>query len=134
MIGRFALTFVVLLTSSWTASHADSAGSAPPMAPMTARDAGARYGQALGALEICHGSKITPAAKALGDRYTGPDQDVFKAQAAKVYDAWHKVKNCSNALDPNACKIIMDKSCAVAEGEIGASGTITPGLVDFMKR
>ena len=58
---------------------------------------------------------------------------VFKAQAAKVFEAWRQVKACSNAADPNTCKIIMDKSCATAEQEIGPSGTVMPGLVEFMK-
>ena len=84
-------------------------------------------------LEICYGSKITDKAKTLGDAYQGADQDAFKAQAAKVYEAWHAVKNCANQRDPNQCKIIMDKSCAIAEAEIGASGSVMPGLVDFMK-
>ncbi|MBK9079382.1 MAG: hypothetical protein WBP38_09545 [Hyphomicrobium sp.] len=102
-------------------------------AKLSAREAGARYGQALGAIEICHGSKVTAAGDALGQNFTGADHDVFKAQAAKVFEAWRQVKACSNAADPNTCKIIMDKSCATAEQEIGPSGTVMPGLVEFMK-
>lgn len=115
-------------------SAADAGQTAPDADKLSARDAGARYGQALGIIEICYGSKVTDAGKALGQNYTGTDQDVFKAQAAKIYDAWHKVKNCSKALDPNECKIIMDKSCAAAEAEIGPTGNVMPGLVEFMKR
>lgn len=100
---------------------------------LSPRDAGARFGQALGAIEICHGSKVTDAGNALRETYTGADREIFEAQAAKVYDAWHKVKNCANGLDPNQCKIIMDKSCLAAEAEIGPSGTVLPGLVEFMK-
>jgi hypothetical protein len=103
-------------------------------AALSAKDSGARYGQALGAIEICHGSKVTDKAEALPKSFSGADQEAFKAQAAKIYDAWHKVKNCSDSLDPNKCKIIMDKSCATAEAEIGSSGTVMPGLVEFMKR
>jgi hypothetical protein len=103
-------------------------------AALSPKDAGARYGQALGAVEICFGSKVTDKAKTLGDTYTGADQDSFKAQAGKVFDAWNKVKNCSNQADPNQCKIIMDKSCASAEAEIGATGNVMPGLVEFAKR
>lgn len=105
----------------------------PLSAPVSAKDAGARYGQALGALEICHGSKVTDKANTLGNAYQGADQDAFKAQAAKVYEAWHAVKNCANPRDPNQCKIIMDKSCAIAEADIGAAGSVMPGLVEFMK-
>ncbi len=106
--------------------------SAPPTA-LSPKDAGARYGQALGAVEICFGSKVTDKAKTLGDAFAGADQDSFKAQAGKVFEAWNKVKNCSNPTDPNQCKIIMDKSCASAEAEIGAGGNVMPGLVEFAK-
>lgn len=109
------------------------AGAQPP-APPSAKDAGARFGQALGVLEICHGSTLTGKAKSLGEAFTGADQVAFKAEAAKVYQAWNGVKACANQSDPNQCKIIMDKSCAAAEAEIGASGTAVPGLVEFMKR
>jgi hypothetical protein len=107
--------------------------AATPAAATTPKDQGARFGQALGAVEICFGSKITDKAKALGDAFTGADQDAFKAQAAKIYEAWRAVKNCANQRDPNQCKIIMDKSCATAEAEIGASGSMVAGLVEFMK-
>jgi hypothetical protein len=102
--------------------------------PMSVRDAGARYGQALGAVEICIGSKITSKASAMEAAYSGADLDAFKAQAAKVFDAWLKVKACAKQDDPNQCKIIMDKSCAAAESEIGAAGSVAPGLVEFPKR
>ena len=116
-----------------TAPAAATPAPAPAATALSPKDAGARYGQALGAIEICFGSKITDKAKTLGDAFTGTDQDGFKAQAGKVFDAWNKVKNCSNQADPNQCKIIMDKSCAGAEAEIGAAGTVMPGLVEFAK-
>jgi hypothetical protein len=97
------------------------------------REAGARYGQALGAAEVCYGSTVTDKARTLADAFSGADLDAFKAQAATVYDAWVKVKSCSNQFDPNQCKIIMDKSCLAAEAEIGSSGTAIAGLVDFLK-
>ncbi|MBR2536795.1 MAG: hypothetical protein IKE66_12060 [Hyphomicrobium sp.] len=103
----------------------------PALSP---REAGARYGQALGALEICYGSRLTAAGDALRSRFSGADNEVFKAQAAKIFSAWHTVKNCANASDPNQCKIIMDKSCAAAEAEIGSHGTVMPGLVEFATR
>lgn len=106
-----------------------AAGTADP----SPRDDGARYGQALGALEICHGSKLTATGDALRSKYTGADNEVFKAQAAKIFEAWIMVKSCANAVDPNQCKIIMDKSCETAEAEIGTAGSALPGLVEFMK-
>lgn len=122
-----ALSLVPLSHPATTARAADAA----PV--VSALEAGARYGQALGALEICHGSKITAKAKGMGDVFTGADHDAFKAQAGKVYQAWHAVKTCAKQIDPNQCKIIMDKSCETAEAEIGAAGKIMPGLVEFAK-
>jgi len=104
--------------------------NAEPLAP---REAGARYGQALGALEVCYGSKLTPKADALSAAYTGTDLEAFKAEAAKIFDAWAAVRGCTRQNDPNQCKIIMDKSCLAAEAEIGAAGTAMPGLVEFLK-
>ena len=140
------LVVAVTLLSAGAASSAETvpppaaapaAEATPNSASATAllpKEAGARYGQALGAVEICFGSKVTDKAKTLGDAFTGADQDSFKAQAGKVFEAWNKVKNCSNPTDPNQCKIIMDKSCASAEAEIGAGGNVMPGLVEFAKR
>lgn len=102
-------------------------------APLTAKDAGQRYGQALGALEVCHGSKLTAKADGLSQSYSGAELEAFKAAAAGVFEAWNGVKNCVNAADPNQCKIIMDKSCLAAEAEIGATGKALAGLVDFAK-
>lgn len=109
--------------------HVRAEDAAPPAAP---KDAGVRYGQALGVLEVCYGSKLTVKGKALEQSFTGADLEAFKAAAAKVYDAWVKVRGCTNQRDPNTCKVIMDKSCLAAESEIGAKGTEMPGLVEFI--
>lgn len=107
-----------------------AAASAEALAP---REDGARYGQALGVLEVCHGSKLTAKAEALPATYTGTDLEAFKTEAAKIYDAWAAVRGCTKQHDPNQCKIIMDKSCLAAEAEIGADGKAMPGLVEFLK-
>ena len=120
----------VLTLPAFSAEPAADANAAA----IPALEAGARYGQALGAVEICYGSKITDKAKALETAYTGAGREAFQNQAAKIYEAWRKVKACVNQIDPNQCKVIMDKSCLVAEGEIGAAGTAIPGLVEFAKR
>lgn len=134
---RNALTMLALTAS---AAYAACPLAADPTATQTAqaatitpRDAGARYGQALGAVEVCYGSKITAKAHALSETYLAADQDAFKAQTAKIYDAWIKVKGCTDQVSPNKCKVIMDKSCLAAEAEIGASGSAIPGLVEFAK-
>lgn len=103
-------------------------------APLSPRDAGLRYGQALGVLEVCYGSKLTDKASNLEKSYTGDELEQFKASAAKVYEAWAKVRACTNQRDPNTCKIIMDKSCLAAEAEIGPKGTAMPALVEFIAR
>ena len=110
-----------------------SAVAGDAAAPLTPKDAGLRYGQALGALEVCHGSKLTAKADGLSQSYSGAELEAFKAAAAGVFEAWNGVKNCVNAADPNQCKIIMDKSCLAAEAEIGATGKVIGGLVDFAK-
>lgn len=100
---------------------------------LTPKEAGARYGQALGAREVCYGSKLTAKAEALPAAYTGSELESFKAEAAKIYDAWLAVRACARQSDPNQCKIIMDKSCLAAQAEIGADGNAVPGLVEFLK-
>jgi hypothetical protein len=137
-LSRVAL-IAISLAACTEAALAENPATAPaPASPAAAtalppKEAGARYGQALGAEEVCYGSKVTGKAKGLEAAYAGADQEAFKAQAAKIFDAWHKVKNCADQVDPNRCKIIMDKSCLAAEAEIGPAGNVIPGLVEFTK-
>jgi hypothetical protein len=126
-----ALAASLAAGAAWTAGAGVAA--AQTGAP-NAKDAGARYGQALGVLEVCYGSKLTGKAKSLETTFTGDDLADFKAAAARIYDAWAKVRGCTNQKDPNTCKIIMDKSCLAAEAEIGPKGNAMPGLVDFQAR
>lgn len=140
----FAL-FAALLTVPCASAETGETGAAHAVAiqavadqavvdqAAAAREAGARYGQALGALELCYGAKMTDKAKALETAYTGADLERFKMRAAKTFEVWLKVKDCQKQLDPNQCKIIMDKSCLAAEAEIGTEGKIMPGLVEFLK-
>jgi hypothetical protein len=136
-LARAALVSISLAVLSPLTAAADepapAATSSTATAALAPKEAGARYGQALGAAEVCFGSKVTEKAKGLEASYSGADQDAFKGQAAKIFEAWHKVKNCADQVDPNRCKIIMDKSCLAAENEIGANGNVVPGLVDFIK-
>ncbi len=125
-----ALLFITVNAGAWPLAAEPAVSQ---VSTITARDAGARYGQALGAVEVCYGSKITDKAHALSATYSANDQEAFKAQTAKIYHAWLKVKGCTDQGDPNTCKIVMDKSCLAAEGEIGASGSAIPGLVEFAK-
>ncbi len=132
---RIALfcTFFAVMPFAGVAEPAPTGSPESAAAKLTPLEAGARYGQALGVLEICIGSKTTDKVAALQAAYTGDDATTFKAQATKVYEAWVKVKNCSNKTDPNQCKIIMDRSCEAAFNEIGPNGTAAPGLVTPFK-
>src|SRR5262249_28478092 len=77
---------------------------------MTPHDVGSRYGQALGAVEICPGMMTTVKVPALNRLYNGPNLQTFKAQATKIYDAWVKLKQCALVDDPNQCRMIVDES------------------------
>jgi len=100
------------------------------IANISPSDLGARYGEALGAVEICIGAKVTAKAKALEGLFTGADLDAFRERSEKIHAAWLGVKRCANQDDPNQCKIIMDRSCAAAIKEIGPKGSALPGLID----
>ena len=101
---------------------------------MTPYDAGSRYGQALGAVEICPGAQTTTKVPALNTLYTGENLQAFNAQARKIYEAWIKLKQCTLLDDPSECKVIVDESCAAAVSEIGASGSVLPGLIAGVRR
>lgn len=127
---RLTAFALALLVSSGIAAAEDTAAKATDVTPTSGKDVGSRYGQALGATEICIGSKITDKAKALEAGFTGQNLEDFKSQAAKVFAAWDSVKKCQNSKDPNQCKIIMDRSCEAALNEIGPTGTAIPGLLE----
>lgn len=103
------------------------AGASSSLSP---QEAGARYGEALGAIEVCDGTALTDKAKNLKASFSGAELDRFTAQAAKIYSAWVTVKNCVHQNDPNPCRIIMQKSCLEAMSEIGPQGSALPGLLD----
>ncbi|WP_156150789.1 hypothetical protein [Hyphomicrobium sp. 99] len=122
----------------WGAAAADApedivatTRAAVASARLTPRDTGSRYGQALGAVELCTGAKVTDKASTLPALYSGEELDIFNAQQKKIYDAWIRVKHCVREDDPNQCKVIIDESCAAALTEIGPKGTAFPGLLEF---
>jgi hypothetical protein len=96
-------------------------------------EAGARYGQARGASQLCPGVKMTKAADSLSAGFQGAEQIAFQAQANLIFGAWRKVKDCVRPLDPNPCRIMIDKSCESAIAEIGPAGTVLPGLLKIEK-
>lgn len=100
------------------------------VAQMTPHEVGSRYGQALGAIEICPGAQTTVKVPALNTLYKGADLQTFKAQATKIYEAWLKLKQCAIVDDPSECRVVIEESCAAATTEIGPSGTVFPGLLE----
>ena len=108
-----------------------SASTAPADAkPLSAKDAGARYGEAAGAALVCYGLRITPQVAELRARYQGADQAEFDAQASKILQAWRGTLNCEQADGPNDCKVSQQWSCRQALQEIGPSGSAVRGLVE----
>ncbi|KAB2942782.1 MAG: hypothetical protein K8F92_20245 [Hyphomicrobium sp.] len=98
--------------------------------PLTAKDAGAHYGEAAGAVLVCSGLRITPAVAELRARYQGADLAEFDAQAAKILGAWRDTLTCQHADSPSDCKLSQQLSCRQALQDIGPSGTKVRGLVE----
>ena len=107
-----------------------AATTQPSTKPLSAREAGARYGEAAGAALVCYGIKITPQMAELRGRYQGADLAEFDAQAGKILQAWREALNCEHAEGPNDCKVSQQWSCRQAIQEIGPSGSVVQGLVE----
>jgi hypothetical protein len=127
-----ALASPSLAAAPATTEATDSARSA--VAQMTPHDVGSRYGQALGAIEICPGMQTTVKVPALNTLYADGDLQTFQAQASKIYNAWIKLKQCATVDDPRECRVVVEESCAAAIIEIGPSGTVFPGLLEATGR
>jgi hypothetical protein len=110
---------------------ADPAWSGEP-APMNAREAGARYGQALGVALVCYGLKTRPAemANLAAAHSSQGERAEFQEEADKVLKSWQDASSCKSAGGPNNCRLIHEWSCRDALLEIGPSGSKIPGLVE----
>lgn len=120
-----ATTFTIALGASL---HLVS--TTPDGKPLTAKDAGARYGEAAGAALVCYGLQITPRVAELRARYQGDQLAEFDAQAGKILQAWRATRDCEHSDGPNDCKVSQQWSCRQALQEIGPSGTAVRGLVE----
>jgi hypothetical protein len=130
-------THCVGLTSAFCALAVFFAGSSaraeqPAATAMSTREAGARYGQALGVALVCYGLKTRPDALA---RLAAAHSDAressdFEEEANKVLKSWQEASSCQKAGGPNTCRLIHEWSCRDALLEIGPSGTKVPGLVE----
>jgi hypothetical protein len=107
------------------------ASTAPADAkPLSAKDAGARYGEAAGAVLVCSGLRITPQVADLRARYQGADLAEFDTQAGKILQAWREALNCQHSDGPSDCKVSQQWSCRQALQEIGPGGSAVRGLVE----
>ena len=107
-----------------------AATTQPQTKPLSAKEAGARYGEAAGAVLVCYGLKITPQVADLRARYQGDDLTEFDAQAGKILKVWRETLNCQHADGPSDCKVSQQWSCRQAMEEIGPSGSAVRGLVE----
>jgi hypothetical protein len=140
MRATIALVTFILMTllhvSSAPASEAPRASlyfaatTQPQSKPLSAKEAGARYGEAAGAVLVCYGLKITPHVADLRARYQGDDLTEFDAQAGKILKVWRETLDCQHADGPNDCKVSQQWSCRQAMEEIGPSGSAVRGLVE----
>jgi hypothetical protein len=94
------------------------------------REAGARYGQALGVALICYGLRTTPAMDRLPSQYTGDARTEFDSESEKTLAAWREAGSCKKAGGPNPCRLVHEWSCSAALKEIGPEGTALRGLVE----
>jgi hypothetical protein len=122
-----------LAASVWSSVEAGTAAPETNLASprLEAREAGARYGQALGVALVCYGLKTTPAVERLAAAYPEADQDTFRAEAERVLAAWRASSTCQKSGGPNPCRLAHEWSCRDALREIGPDGTRLPGLVEL---
>jgi hypothetical protein len=121
------------LASHVLASNRDTAqpDAGPPS--ISARDGGARYGQAAGAALVCYGLRVTDRVDELRARYSGAELDEFDREARRIAEAWRATLLCEHAGGPNQCKLSHVWSCQQALKEIGPDGTAARGLVEPKK-
>lgn len=122
---RFVLTVLTIL------GFAPFAAIAEPAAGLSARDLGARYGQALGAVLACPGYGVTAKAEALASGLSRGEMEDFKREAAVVVGLWRRIPVCDAATNgPNECRLANDLSCREAMRDVGPEGRVVPGLIE----
>ncbi len=106
-----------------------SSATAATVGKLEPREAGARYGQALGAALVCYGLSTTAAVPLLPATYVDKDRQAFDQEADRVLLAWREASICHAAGGPNPCRLAYLWSCRDAVREIGPNGTKLPGLI-----
>lgn len=115
------------------ASNRDAAQPDAGLPSISAREGGARYGQAAGAALLCYGLRVTDKVEKLRGQYSGAELDEFDREARRIAEAWRVTLLCENAGGPNQCKLSHVWSCQQALKEIGPNGTAARGLVEPKK-
>lgn len=128
MVIAAALVAALPLAPLFAAS--EDAAAPRSTAKLSARDAGARYGEAAGAILVCDGLRITDRVAELRALYQGDELTDFDAQAGKILQAWRDTLNCEHADGPADCRVSRQWSCRQALQEIGPSGTALQGLIE----
>lgn len=129
MMARFSLWVGVVMTALSIAGGAIAGGGGEPPdnGKLSPQEAGARYGQALGAGRLCKGYKVLAGAEELAATFKGDELKIFKESAAHVVQAWQRTTNCPDV--PNVCMRSHLASCYEAMREIGPEGNRYPGLI-----
>ncbi len=107
--------------------------AAPAREALSAKDRGARYGQALGASLVCPFVHLLPAAEELRPSLPGADREQFEAEAKRVALVWQKTLACDPRADINRCRVLSEKSCSEAIRELGPEGTAVNGVLEFRR-
>jgi hypothetical protein len=122
-----------LMSGLVQADTTDHAAALTPLAMGSAKEAGLRYGQAMGVARVCYGLRTTEAAARLEHTYQGADGEAFRAEAERILASWQDALSCTKSGGPNECRLIYEMSCRDAYREIGPEGSAFPGLVERMK-
>jgi len=125
----WALACTVLSAGIANGAHVQMASTTHPPGALSAKDAGARYGQAAGAALVCSDLQITPRVAELRARYHGDELGEFDTQAGKVLKAWRQAQTCELADGPDGCRLSQRWSCQQALKDIGPDGVVVRGLV-----
>lgn len=135
MPNRFFTAVALALVFCPVICGVDRAMASDP-APLTVKDLGVRHGQAIAAVRICPGARLTVKVATLGTNLTRPDLAVFRDESDRILTAWASAFSCRD-VDPaqtreiNGCRRAKILSCNQTWREIGPEGTELPGLIQF---
>ena len=126
---RFAMRTCVLIATLSLAGVASAGleGERVGTNKLSPEEAGARYGQALGASRLCRGYEVLPGADELAVTFKGDELTAFQEAAAHVVQAWQRTTSCQDGA--NMCMRYQLASCNEAMREIGPQGVRYPGLI-----